>query len=147
MTKGINLKPFLLLMLFVGSKGSKACSSTMDITGLCVPVRNLRYFPMLHVSSSLQTGPSARRANAANSDCSDFHIFRRQTITLGFDITLSLISQGVLMNYSSIFVFVSFVFISYVSRILYLLVFYVPPFPLVAICLFTQHVNKKNKII
>jgi hypothetical protein len=79
MTEDINLMQFLLLTFFIGSK---SYPSSMDIIGLRVPTRNLRDFPMFHVSPSFRNCPSSSHATAANSVCSGFDIFRRQSITL-----------------------------------------------------------------
>jgi hypothetical protein len=62
--------------------GSTSCSSTMDIIGLRVPTRNLRDFPLFHVSSSYTNCPSGRCATAANSVCNQLDVFRRQIVTL-----------------------------------------------------------------
>jgi hypothetical protein len=63
--------------------GSKSCPSTMDIIiGFRVPTRNLRDFPLFHVSSSYTNCPSSMCATAANSACNQLDVFRRQIVTL-----------------------------------------------------------------
>jgi hypothetical protein len=62
--------------------GSKSCPSTMDIIGLRVPTRNLRDFPLFHVSSSYKNCPSGQCATATNSVCNQLDVFRRQIVTL-----------------------------------------------------------------
>jgi hypothetical protein len=77
MTEDINLMHFLYMNVFLGSK---SCPSATDIIGLDVPTRNLREFPLFHVSPSSKNCP--RSAAAANSVCKKLDIFRRQTIAL-----------------------------------------------------------------
>jgi hypothetical protein len=79
MTENINLMQFFVINVFLGSK---SCPSTLDIIGLRVPTRNLRDFPLFHVSSSYKNCPTARCATAANSVCNQLDVFRRQIVTL-----------------------------------------------------------------
>jgi hypothetical protein len=85
MREDINLMKFLSLMFCLGSK---SCPYTMDNVGLRVPTRNLRDFSLVHVSLSYKNCPSARCATAANSVCNQLDVFRRQIVTLRFDIIL-----------------------------------------------------------
>jgi hypothetical protein len=73
------LDAIFVINVFVGSK---SCPSTMDIIGLRVPTRNLRDFPLFHVSSSYKNCPSSRCATAANSVYNQLDVFRKQTVTL-----------------------------------------------------------------
>jgi hypothetical protein len=62
--------------------GFKSFPSAMDIIGLRVTTRNLRDFPLFHVSSFYKNCPSGRCATAANSVCNQLDVFRRQIVTL-----------------------------------------------------------------
>jgi hypothetical protein len=62
--------------------------------------------------------PTVRCATATNSVCSDLDFFRKQTITLIFDVIISSLLDGELSDYLNI-LFVLFVFVSYVSHLLF----------------------------
>jgi hypothetical protein len=55
----------------------------MNIVGLRVPTRNLRYSPLFHVNSHYKICLSARCATAANLFYSQLDVFRRQIVTIG----------------------------------------------------------------
>jgi hypothetical protein len=87
--------------------GFKSCPSTMDIIGLREPTRNLRDFPLFHVSSSYKNCLSGRCASAANSVCNQLDVFRRQIVTLRqMWYYFTTLLQGVLITYLSILLFV-----------------------------------------
>ena len=62
--------------------GCKSCSSFIGIFILRVPSRNLRDFPLFHISPSLKRRLSAGGATAANSVFTDLDIFRKQIFIL-----------------------------------------------------------------
>jgi hypothetical protein len=63
---------------------SKLCPSVLETLGLHVPTRHLRDFPLFYVCPEIKNRPSARYASAANVACRDFHIFRRQNVSLEY---------------------------------------------------------------
>ena len=54
--------------------------------GLGGPIRNIRDFPLLHVSPSFKSCPTARCTTVTNSGCSNFDTFKRHIITNRFNI-------------------------------------------------------------
>jgi hypothetical protein len=102
----------------------------MDITVLPVPNRNLREFPLFHVSAFFKNCPSARCATAGNSSHSN--------------LMLHLISYHKLSYWiiSVIFCLLYLCFICVVFIVLCYLSLYAVLFLLRAIWLFKQHLNK-----
>jgi hypothetical protein len=73
------IDPVFVINVFLGCK---SWSSFMGIFNLRVFSRNLRDFPLFHVSPSFKRRLSARGATAANAVFTDLDIFRRQIIIL-----------------------------------------------------------------
>lgn len=71
-------KLLLLLCHEYSWRGSKSFPSAMNITGLQVPTRSLRDYPLFHYSPPFKNCPAATCTPAAVSLRSDFDVFTRQ---------------------------------------------------------------------
>ena len=88
--KLLNLRTFLerrcefdaILVINIFLSGSNSYPSSMGIISFRIPNRNLQELPLFHVSTSFKNCPSVRCATLPNSICSNFYVFRMQSITL-----------------------------------------------------------------
>ena len=98
----VSFAVLLLLLLFI--------IIVVDIIGLQVPTRNLREFPLSHVSPFSKHFRTARCATSENYICSDLDVFRRQIITLSkFGIFICLLLWDAIIIYVRVIVFLLFV--------------------------------------